>query len=163
VVGVVGSRIAHTRAVRAALRGAGATRAEVSHALAQARAHPDYFEPVFSVSPSRFAQLRAAPGPGNVYRVRGTEFQRTAGQAAITAQLGAHVIGSLGPVTAEQLHRPGAPYDATAIVGQTGLEASQERALACTRPPASTSATPPKPDQAPGHIPGIPARPCARA
>ena len=132
VVGVVGSRIAHTRAVRAALRGAGATRAEVSHALAQARAHPDYFEPVFSVSPTRFAQLKAAPGPGNVYRVRGTEFQRSAGQAAVTAQLGAHVIGSLGPVTAEQLHALGAPYDATAIVGQTGLEASQERALAGT-------------------------------
>jgi hypothetical protein len=132
VVGVVGSRISHTRAVRAALRGAGATRAEVGHALAQARAHPDYFEPVFSVSSARFAQLKAAPGPGNVYRVRGTEFQRSAGQAAITAQLGAHTIGSLGPVTAEQLHALGAPYDATAIVGQTGLEASQERALAGT-------------------------------
>lgn len=132
VVGVVGSRIAHARAVRAALRGAGATRAEVGHALAQARAHPNYFEPVFSVSPARFAQLKTAPGPGNVYKVRGTEFRHSAGQAAITAQLGAHVIGSLGPITAEQLHALGAPYDATAIVGQTGLEASKERALAGT-------------------------------
>ena len=132
VVGVVGSRITHPGAVRADLRGAGATGAEVSHALAQARAHPDYFEPVFTVSSARFAQLKAAPGPGNVYRVRGTEFQRSAGEEAITAQLGAHVIGSLGPVTAEQLHALGAPYDATSIVGQTGLEASQERTLAGT-------------------------------
>jgi cell division protein FtsI/penicillin-binding protein 2 len=132
VVGVVGSRITHPRAVRADLRGAGATGAEVSHALAQARAHPDYFEPVFTVSSARFAQLKAAPGPGNVYRVRGTEFQRSAGEEAVTAQLGAHVIGSLGPVTAEQLHALGAPYDATAIVGQTGLEASHERTLAGT-------------------------------
>ena len=65
-----------------------------------------------------------------MYRVRGTEFQRAAGEEAVTAQLGAHVIGSLGPVTAEQLHALGAPYDATAIVGQSGLEASQERTLA---------------------------------
>ena len=132
VVGIVGSRITHTGAVRAALLGAGATRAEVSHALAQAKAHPDFFEPVFTVSHARFVQLKAAPGPGNVYRVRGTEFQRSAGEEAITAQLGAHTVGSLGPVTAEQLHDLGAPYDTTSIVGQTGLEASQERALAGT-------------------------------
>ena len=132
VVGIVGSRITHTGAVRAALLGAGATRAEVSHALAQAKTHPDFFEPVFTVSHARFVQLKAAPGPGNVYKVRGTEFQRSAGEEAITAQLGAHTVGSLGPVTAEQLHDLGAPYDATSIVGQTGLEASQERALAGT-------------------------------
>jgi hypothetical protein len=132
VVAIVGSRITHTGAVRAALLGAGATRAEVSHALAQAKAHPDFFEPVFTVSHARFVQLKAAPGPGNVYKVRGTEFQRSAGEEAITAQLGAHTIGSLGPVTAEQLRDLGAPYDATSIVGQTGLEASQERALAGT-------------------------------
>lgn len=132
VVGIVGSRITHTGAVRAALLGAGATRAEVSHALAQAQAHPDFFEPVFTVSHARFVQLKAARGPGNVYKVRGTEFQRSAGEEAITAQLGAHTVGSLGPVTAEQLRDLGAPYDATSIVGQTGLEASQERALAGT-------------------------------
>jgi hypothetical protein len=132
VVGIVGSRITHKGAVRADLLAAGATRAEVSRALAQARAHPDFFEPVFTVSSARFAQLKAAPGPGNVYKVRGTEFQRSAGEEAITDQLGAHVIGSLGPVTAEQLQDLGAPYDATSTVGQTGLEASQERALAGT-------------------------------
>ena len=132
VVGIVGSRITHRGAVRADLLAAGATRAEVSRALAQARTHPDYFEPVFTVSSARFAQLKAAPGPGNVYKVRGTQFQREAAEEAITDQLGAHVIGSLGPVTAEQLKDLGAPYDATATVGQTGLEASQERTLAGT-------------------------------
>jgi hypothetical protein len=132
VVGVVGSRIASTRAVRTALRAAGATQSEAGHALARAKAHPDYFEPVFTVSRARFTHLKAAPGPTNVYAVRGTEFQDSAGQAAITAQLGAQAVGSLGPITAQELHDLGAPYDATAIVGQTGLEASQERTLAGT-------------------------------
>jgi cell division protein FtsI/penicillin-binding protein 2 len=67
-----------------------------------------------------------------VYRVRGTEFQRSAAETAVTAQLGSHVIGSLGPITAEQLHDLGAPYTAASTVGQTGLEASQEHALAGT-------------------------------
>ena len=104
----------------------------MSHALAQAAAHPDYFEPVFSVSRLRFTQLKAAPGPANVYAVRGTEFEDSAHVTAITAQLGAHVIGSLGPVTAQQLQALGAPYDAAASVGQTGLEAAWERRLAGT-------------------------------
>jgi hypothetical protein len=132
VVGVVGSRITHASPVRTALRAAGATGAEVRHALAQATAHPDYFEPVFTVSGARFAHLKAAPGPANVYKVRGTEFEHSAGQAAITAQLGAQAVGSLGPITAQQLQTLGAPYDSTSVVGQTGLEASQERTLAGT-------------------------------
>jgi hypothetical protein len=132
VVGVVGSRITSASAVRTALRAAGATGAEASHALAQARAHPNYYEPVFTVSRPRFARLKAATGPANVYKVRGTEFEHSAGQAAITAQLGAQVVGSLGPITAQQLHGLGAPYDSSSIVGQAGLEASQERTLAGT-------------------------------
>ena len=132
IVGVAGNRITSPSAVRADLLAAGATAAEVDNALAQAQAHPDDFEPVFTVSSARFAQLKAAPGPTNVYAVRGTEFQQSTGQAAITAQLGAQVVGSLGPITAQQLHGLGAPYDSTSVVGQTGLEAAQERTLAGT-------------------------------
>jgi hypothetical protein len=132
IAGVVGSRITSASAVRTALLAAGATGAQADHALAQAKLHPDFFEPVFTVSAARFAQLKAAPGPDNVYAVRGTEFQNSVGQAAITAQLGAQVVGSLGPITAQQLHALGAPYDSSAVVGQTGLEASQERTLAGT-------------------------------
>ena len=132
VVGVAGSRIASTSAVRTDLLAAGATGAEVSQALAQAKAHPDYFEPVFTVSAARFAQLKAAPGPTNVYAVRGTEFRSSTAQAAITPQLGAQAVGSVGPITAQQLHSLGAPYDSSSIVGQTGLEAAEERTLAGT-------------------------------
>ena len=132
IAGVVGSRITSTTAVRTALLAAGATGAQADHALAQAKLHPDFFEPVFTVSAARFAQLKAAPGPDNVYAVRGTEFQNSTAEAAITPQLGAQVVGSLGPITAQQLHTLGAPYDAAAVVGQTGIEASQERTLAGT-------------------------------
>jgi hypothetical protein len=130
VVGVVGKRMRQVGAVRADLLKAGATRAQVSQALALAAAHPGDFEGVFTVSVGRFDQLKSQPGPDNVYAVRGTEFVRSSAPGAITPQLSAHVVGSLGPITAEQLKTLGAPYDAASTVGQGGLEASQERKLA---------------------------------
>jgi cell division protein FtsI/penicillin-binding protein 2 len=129
-VGVVGSRIKQARTVKADLIAAGATAAEVAAALAQAKAHPDYFDPVFQVSQARFQALKAQPGPANVYSVPGTQFELTSARAAITPQLAAHVVGSVGPITAEQLHQLGAPYDAGSVVGQTGLEQAYERRLA---------------------------------
>ena len=130
VVGVVGKRIRDASAVRADLLKAGAARTQVSQALAQAAAHPALFEPVFTVSLGRFDQLKSQPGPENVYSVRGTEFERSSAPGAITPQLAAHLVGSLGPVTAQQLKTLGTPYDAASIVGQSGLQASQERTLA---------------------------------
>jgi hypothetical protein len=130
IVGVVGKRIQRVSAVRADLLKAGAARTQVTQALAQAAAHPTLFEPVFTVSLGRFDQLKSQPGPDNVYSVRGTEFARSSAPGAITPQLAAHVVGSLGPVTAQQLKTLGNPYDAASIVGQTGLQASQERTLA---------------------------------
>ena len=41
-----------------------------------------------------------------------------------------HLVGSVGPITAEQLHHLGAPYDASSTVGQSGLESAYERRLA---------------------------------
>ncbi|MGO9960273.1 MAG: penicillin-binding transpeptidase domain-containing protein [Solirubrobacteraceae bacterium] len=132
VVGIAGSRIKNASAVKADLLAAGATSAEVALAFAQARAHPDYFDPVFTVSKPRFEQLKTQPGPGNVYAVPGTEFQLTAARTAITPQLGAHLVGTVGPITAAELDELGAPYDAESIVGQDGLEAEYERRLAGT-------------------------------
>lgn len=131
-VGVVGSRIKDAQAVGADLLAAGATAAEVSAALAQAKAHPSEFEPVFQISEAHFEQLKAQPGPHNVYAVRGTTFELNGNRAAITPQLATHLVGSVGPITAEQLHQLGAPYDATSRVGQSGLEAAYERRLAGT-------------------------------
>jgi hypothetical protein len=132
VVGVVGRRMRDVSSVRADLLSAGALRTQVRQALAQAAAHPAEFEPVFTVSLARFGQLKSQPGAQNVYSVHGTEFVRSSAPGAISSQLGAHVVGSLGPVTAEELKTLGAPYDPSSIVGQGGLEASQERTLAGT-------------------------------
>src|SRR5579863_271373 len=48
VVGVVGQRIKQPKAVRSDLIAAGAPRAQVSQALAAAKQHPTYFEPIFT-------------------------------------------------------------------------------------------------------------------
>jgi cell division protein FtsI/penicillin-binding protein 2 len=131
-VGLVGSRIKNPAAVGADLQKAGAPQAAVTKALAAAKANPNFFEPVFTVSLARFAQLKVQPGPDNVYEVPGTQFQESATRQAITHQLATHVVGSVGAITAEQLKSLGSPYDASSTVGQSGLEASQERTLAGT-------------------------------
>jgi cell division protein FtsI/penicillin-binding protein 2 len=129
-VGVVGERIHDPATVLTDLVEAGAPRSRARAALAAARAQPDQFEPVFEISRARFEQLRAAPGPDNVYAVPGTSFQATGVRRAITEQLATHIVGSVGAITAEQLHRLGSPYDASSTVGQTGLELAYERRLA---------------------------------
>ncbi len=131
-VGLVGSRIKNAKEVGTDLIAAGATAAQVKAALAQAKAHPTFFEPVFQVSQVRFEQLKAQPGPHNVYAVPGTQFEQASARSAITPQLAAHLVGTVGPITAEQLKTLGSPYDASSQVGQTGLEYAAERQLAGT-------------------------------
>jgi cell division protein FtsI/penicillin-binding protein 2 len=132
VVGVVGSRIKSTGAIRADLLAAGATSTEVTQALAQAKANPQDFEPVLTVSRGRFETLKNEQRADNVYEVPGTEFHATTQTAAITQQLAEHVVGTLGPITAAELKQLGSPYTGTSVVGQSGLEQSQERTLAGT-------------------------------
>ncbi len=131
-VGLVGSRIKNAAQVSADLIGAGAGAAAVNAALAQAKAHPTFFEPVFQVSQTRFEQLKAQPGPSNVYAVPGTQFEQVSARSAITPQLAAHLVGTVGPITADQLKALGPPYDASSQAGQTGLEYAAERQLAGT-------------------------------
>ena len=131
-VGVVGSRIKNAAAVRADLLAAGAPAAATTTALAAAQAHPTYFEPVFQISQARFDQLKAQPGAQNVYAVPGTTFHLAGSRSAITAQLAAHVVGTVGAITAQQLQQLGPPYDSSSQVGQNGLEQAYERRLAGT-------------------------------
>lgn len=131
-VGVVGSRIKDPGAVTRDLLGAGAPTAKVTQALSQATAHPSYFDPIFQISESRFAQLKRQAGPDTVYSVAGTTFERSASRGAITPNLAAHVVGSVGAITADELHQLGSPYDASSQVGKTGLENLYEHRLAGT-------------------------------
>jgi cell division protein FtsI/penicillin-binding protein 2 len=124
-IGVEGARIKDAKAVQAALVAAGASATEASQAIAAAKLHPTYFEPVFTVSQARYNQL--AP---TIYPIPGTVFQASAARTAITPGLAAGVVGTVGPITAQELSQLGAPYDANSVVGQTGLEQADERQLA---------------------------------
>ena len=131
-VGVVGSRIKSYAAVKRDLLAAGAPAAQTNQALAQARAHRGYFDPVFQISTGRFEQLKRQSGLENVYAVPGTTFEKASSRSAITPNLAAHVVGTVGAITADELKQLGPPYDASNRVGKTGLENLYERRLAGT-------------------------------
>ena len=130
-IGVEGARIKDAASLRSALVAAGASAAAVSTAVTAARTHPTYFEPVFTVTRARYDQLRPT-----LYPIPGTVFQSGTALSAITPGLTAGVVGTVGPVTAQELSQLGAPYTAQDDVGQTGLEQADERQLAGT--PAAT-------------------------
>jgi cell division protein FtsI/penicillin-binding protein 2 len=123
-VGLEGQRIKKDSVVRAVLLTAGATRQAIDAALAGAKKEPTWFEPVFTVSMARYEQLKSA-----IYPVPGTVFQTTHERAPLTPGL-SYLVGSVGPVTAQQLQALGAPYTAAGAVGQTGLERAYQRQLA---------------------------------
>ena len=126
-IGVEGSYVRDPASLTVKLTAAGATAQEVSRALTAAKANPTYFEPVFTVTKARYLELKPT-----LYPIPGTVFQALSVRAAITPGLEAHVVGSVGPITAQELDELGAPYDASSIVGQTGLEQVYERQLAGT-------------------------------
>jgi cell division protein FtsI/penicillin-binding protein 2 len=124
-IGVEGSRIKDAKAVQTALVAAGATTSQASDAIAAAKLHPTFFEPVFSVSRDRYNQLEPT-----IYPIPGTVFESGNARSALTPGLAAGVVGTVGPITAQELGQLGAPYDATSTVGQTGLEQADEKQLA---------------------------------
>ena len=126
-IGVEGARIKDAGSLRSALVAAGAPAAAASTAIAAARARPTFFEPVFTVTRARYHQLEPA-----LYPIPGTVFQSGTALSAITPGLTAGVVGTVGPVTAQELSQLGAPYGAQDDVGQTGLEQADERQLAGT-------------------------------
>ena len=130
-IGVEGARIKDAPSLRSALVAAGAPAAAASTAIAAAKAHPTYFEPVFTVTRARYNQLEPT-----IYPLPGTVFQSSTALSAVTPGLTAGVVGTVGPVTAQELSQLGAPYTAQDDVGQTGLEQADERQLAGT--PAAT-------------------------
>ena len=104
-VGVAGSHINDAARLRSALLSAGAPGDAVSTAIAAARRHPTFFEPVFTVSRARYDQIRPA-----IYPVPGTVFQSGGARSAVTPGLTSGVVGTVGPVTAQGLRQLGAPY-----------------------------------------------------
>jgi cell division protein FtsI/penicillin-binding protein 2 len=126
-IGVEGSRIKDAASLTKALVTAGATQQQASSAISAAQAHPSFFEPVFTVSQARYQQLKPT-----VYPLPGTVFESSAAQQATTSGLSSGIVGTVGAVTAEELKNLGGAYNASSVVGQTGLEASAEKQLAGT-------------------------------
>lgn len=124
IVGVEGERIKTASAVSAALLAAGAPKKAIDSALAAAKSEPTWFEPVFTVSWARYQQLQP-----KIYPIPGTVFQTVYDRIPLTPGL-AYVVGSIGPVTAQELSQLGEPYSAQSVVGQTGLERAYQRQLA---------------------------------
>ena len=129
-VGLVGKRITDPAQVRTVLLGAGFAPAAVTGALNAAVARPTQLVPLGTITEAAYRSLRTAAAP-NLYSVGGTTFTQGA-ETALTPDLATHIVGSVRPITAEELRRLGAPYTATSTVGQAGLEAADERTLAGT-------------------------------
>ena len=127
MVGVEGARIKDAVSLGSALVAAGAPAAAVSSAITAAKTHPTFFEPVFTVTRARYDQLEPT-----IYPIPGTVFQSSTALSAVTPGLAAGIVGTVGPVTAQELSQLGAPYTAQDDVGQTGLEQADERQLAGT-------------------------------
>ena len=127
-VGIEGSRVTDPAQLSRVLEAAGASQQEVSTALTQTEQHPSYFEPVFQMTEDQFDRMGGRQS--QIYTVAGTVFQPVSTRAAITPGLSAHLVGSVGPVTAEELRQLGPAYSAGDLVGQTGLEAAYEARLA---------------------------------
>jgi len=124
-VGVQGSRITDPAPLTAALQLAGASQEKIDAALKSAGEHPDWFVPVAEITAARYAQIKDA-----IYPVPGTVFQQFATRSALTPGLGAHIVGTMGPITAELLTQLGSPYGPNDRVGRSGIEAQYERQLA---------------------------------
>jgi hypothetical protein len=124
-VGIQGSRVTDPAALTGALVQAGASNTKIDGALATARDHPDWFVPVMELTPTRYQELRPV-----IYPVPGTVFQNFTTRQAVSAELGTHIVGSTGAITAELLQQLGPPYGPNDIVGRSGVEAEYERTLA---------------------------------
>lgn len=127
-VGLVGQRLAaDTTALTQGLTNAGFDAASVAAAVAQAQKHPNQFTALDTVPEARYQQLKP-----QIYPLAGTAFLTVQQQSALSPDLSAHVVGHTGAITAEQLKQLGAPYTASSVVGQNGIEQVYEKQLAGT-------------------------------
>jgi cell division protein FtsI/penicillin-binding protein 2 len=89
---------------------------------------PTHFVPVVAVDEELYAKLKP-----DIYDVPGLVFQRDlAPRVPATRDLGSHVVGRVGPVTAELLAKLAPDVTSNDVVGLSELEASHQRELAGT-------------------------------
>jgi cell division protein FtsI/penicillin-binding protein 2 len=87
---------------------------------------PFYFLPVTKIAKdSQYQHIHDTliPIPGIIFR-------EAKGVVAVDAALESAIVGTVGPITAEQLRRLGSPYTSADAVGLSGLERTYEKRLA---------------------------------
>ena len=134
-VGIEGSRVTSGPALTAALTQIGIPAGQVQAAELTALAHPTWFVPVTQLSETAYEQFKPV-----IYPVPGTVFNMYSARGALTPELAAHIVGTVGPITAQELETLGPPYAAGDMVGQSGIEQAYERQLAGT-PGAAVTVT----------------------
>lgn len=125
-IGAYPGRVRDGAAVASALQSQlGMDPVRIQAVLKSASAQPEQFVPFIDVRPERYQQIRAvlAPVPGIFFRKKTARLTPSEGFAA-------HTLGRVGDATAEALKVLGHPYQAGDVVGLSGLERAQERALA---------------------------------
>jgi len=128
-VSIVGERVKDPAAVADAL----ATHAQVPRdaagkALAEAKRRPNQAVPVTTLPQADYDQVREA-----IYPVPGLSFEKVVGREYHGPPSTRVLLGSVGPVTADDLKELGAPYQTGDQAGHgNGLEAAFERRLAGT-------------------------------
>ncbi len=126
VVGVVPSRVENLEQLKSELaRLGGIDPAVVDEELGRPAVQPDWFIPVGNLKLVVYAsvgeEIEALPG---VIVRDGSE------RLPFRDNFAHHLVGSVGPITADQLDLLGFPYGPTDVVGQTGIEAEYESQLA---------------------------------
>jgi cell division protein FtsI/penicillin-binding protein 2 len=128
-VNLVGERVKDPAAVTAALvRYVAVSREAAQRALAEAERRPNQLVPVAVLAEADYQAVREY-----IYPVPGLTFQEGVGREYRGPASTKLLLGSVGPVTAEDLERLGAPYQTGDQIGRgNGLEAAYERQLAGT-------------------------------
>ena len=88
---------------------------------------PDYFVEITTIPRTQYDLVRPA-----LYPIPGVLFHTGTRREAATLQLGAHVVGQVGPITADLLRELGPSYRVGDVVGLNGLERAYETRLAGT-------------------------------
>ncbi|MGQ0679747.1 MAG: penicillin-binding transpeptidase domain-containing protein [Actinomycetota bacterium] len=126
VVGIEPRRVADRETmIQALVDNLGVDPARIVADLEQPDLRPDWFLPVVELPAERYEQVKPAihPVPGLVFQERSTRLPPSPDFAR-------HVLGTMGPVTAELLEQLGEPYEGNDQVGLTGLEGALEKRLA---------------------------------
>ncbi|MQA73584.1 MAG: hypothetical protein GEU88_04405 [Solirubrobacterales bacterium] len=126
-IGVIPAKLREPAAAVAAIADSTGADAAALRRSIRAAADEDNFVPAITLRAEEYGRVRQLLNP-----IRGIEFGARELPLAPTREFARALLGTVGPITAEQLGELGDPYAVGDNVGQSGLEAAYERRLAGT-------------------------------